>query len=321
MRHIVVGSRKSPLALAQTEQVIADLERICQERGIACTFEVKKMVTKGDQILDVALSKVGGKGLFVKEIEQAMLDGVVHMAVHSMKDMPAQFPEPLMIAAVPQRVDVRDCLISMGNRSLAELPEGAIVGTSSLRRASQLKAYRPDFIIKPVRGNINTRLRKLEDEGMDAIVLAVAGLQRMDWIPRISDYLSPEICIPAVGQGALAVQCRKDDAFMRELLGHYNDIDTDTVVRAERSFLNELNGGCQVPIAAYGVLEGLADGSQMISLVGMVGSPEGETILKDVMTGSTSDPEALGLALAQKLIERGANRILADYRGESLPLS
>lgn len=321
MQHIIVGSRKSPLALAQTKQVIADLERICQERGMACTFEVKEMVTKGDQILDVALSKVGGKGLFVKEIEQAMLDGVIHMAVHSMKDMPAQFPEQLMIAAVPKRVDVRDCLISMGNRTLDELPTGAIIGTSSLRRASQLKAYRSDFVIKPVRGNINTRLRKLEEEGMDAIVLAVAGLQRMDWIPRISDYLSPEVCIPAVGQGALAIQCRKDDAFMQELLAYYNDIDTDTVVRAERSFLDELNGGCQVPIAAHGVLVNEADGSYTISLAGMVGSPEGETILKEVITGNVSDPELLGKELAQKLIELGADRILARFQGESLPLS
>lgn len=312
MYKIVVGSRKSPLALAQTEQVIAALVDICRQKQIACTFEIKKMVTKGDQILDVALSKVGGKGLFVKEIEQAMIDGVIHMAVHSMKDMPAQYPEQLMIGAVPKRVDVRDCLISMNERTLSDLPQGAIIGTSSLRRASQLKAHRPDFVIQPIRGNINTRLRKLESEGMDAIVLAVAGLERMNWMERISDYLPPDICIPAVGQGALAIQCRKDDTFMRELLAHYNDEETDLVVSAERSFLNRLNGGCQVPIAAHAILENTASGQ--ISLTGMVGSPDGETILKDTMSGD--DPVELGIALADSLIQRGADKLLAEFRGE-----
>lgn len=202
MRKIIVGSRQSALALTQTGHVIADLERLSEEHGFGFTFEVHRIVTKGDRILDVTLSKVGGKGLFVKEIEQAMLAKEIDMAVHSMKDMPSELPEGLINGAVPRRVDPRDCLIATGAASLDELPQGARVGTSSLRRSSQLAALRPDLDIQPVRGNIDSRLKKLESGEFDAILLAAAGLSRMGWEDRVTAYLPPEVCLPAVGQGS-----------------------------------------------------------------------------------------------------------------------
>lgn len=314
-RKIIVGTRQSPLALAQTEQVIVDLQSLCAHHGMDYTFETKPIVTKGDRILDVTLSKVGGKGLFVKEIEQAMIDGEIHMAVHSMKDMPAQFPEQLVIGAATKRVDARDCLITSQQRVLGDLPHGAIVGTSSLRRAAQLKAHRPDLNISPIRGNIHTRLRKMETEGMDAIVLAVAGMLRMNWEDRISDYLPIDLCLPAVGQGALAIQCREDQQFIRDMLVLYNHEQTFLEVNAERSFLERLQGGCQVPIAAYAMVDGPLEGSlPLITLEGMVGSIDGETVIREKMSGS--NPYELGITLAEKLIERGADKILAQFAGE-----
>ncbi|MBW4084741.1 hydroxymethylbilane synthase [Paenibacillus sp. S150] len=317
MRKIIVGSRQSALALTQTGQVVADLERLSGEQGLEFTFEVHKIVTKGDRILDVTLSKVGGKGLFVKEIEQAMLAHEIDMAVHSMKDMPSELPEGLINGAVPRRADPRDCLISSGGLSLEELPQGARVGTSSLRRSSQLAALRPDLKIEPVRGNIDSRLRKLESGEYDAILLAAAGLSRMGWQDRITAYLPPEVCLPAVGQGALGIECRTDDAELRKLLELYNDEHTALTVAAERTFLGALNGGCQVPIGAYAVLgaEVAAAGSvrRMIKLTGMVGTPDGSVILKE--TGSGEDPVQLGEEIAGKLIAGGAEQILADARG------
>jgi len=325
MRTIIVGSRQSALALTQTGQVIADLESLSREHGFPFTFEVRKIITKGDKILDVTLSKVGGKGLFVKEIEQAMLEKEIDMAVHSMKDMPSELPRGLINGAVPRRADPRDCLISAGGVTLEQLPQGSRVGTSSLRRASQLAALRPDLVIEPVRGNIDSRLRKLESGEYDAILLAAAGLARMGWEDRVSDYLPPEVCLPAVGQGALGIECREDDGELRSLLAFYNDEITSTAVAAERTFLGALNGGCQVPIGAYAVLKsaaGVPDGAavvrepgaaRMISLTGMVGTPDGTTILKETCTGE--DPAALGEEVAKKLIARGAEKILADVRG------
>lgn len=325
MRKIIVGSRQSALALTQTGHVIADLERLSAEHGLGFTFEVKKIVTKGDRILDVTLSKVGGKGLFVKEIEQAMLDKEIDMAVHSMKDMPSELPDGLINGAVPKRVDPRDVLISNGGVSLDELPPGARVGTSSLRRSSQLAALRPDLVIEPVRGNIDSRLRKLESGEYDAILLAAAGLSRMGWQDRVSAYLPPEVCLPAVGQGALGIECREDDAELRSLLALYNDAETALTVEAERTFLGVLNGGCQVPIGAHAVLGTATDVEEgaeafaatadrkIISLTGMVGTPDGSTILKETCTGI--DPVQLGEEVAKKLIARGAEKILSDVRG------
>lgn len=314
MRTIIVGSRQSALAMTQTGHVIDDLKKICLQHGLLFDFEVKKIVTKGDQILNVTLSKVGGKGLFVKEIEQAMMNKEIDMAVHSMKDMPSVLPESLTTGAVPRREDPRDALISRNGASLDELPKGAKVGTSSLRRASQLKAYRPDLNVEWIRGNIDSRLRKLETEGFEAIILAAAGLSRMGWSDRITSYLSPETCLPAVGQGALGIECRKDDKELLELLSLYNDEITAKPVAAEREFLHVLNGGCQVPIGAYA--KWIADGKteeKQIELTGMVGTPDGQTILKQTLTGK--DPKQLGKAVASRLIEMGAEKILADVRG------
>jgi hydroxymethylbilane synthase len=308
-RHIVVGSRQSALALTQTNQVIARLEQIGKSEGWELEFSVKKIVTQGDRILDVTLSKVGGKGLFVKEIEQALIDGEIDLAVHSMKDVPSKLPEELIIGATPKRVDPRDALISKGDVTLDELPQGALVGTSSLRRSCQLKAYRPDLRLESIRGNIDTRLRKLETEGFDAILLAGAGLQRIGWEDRVSEYLSTELCVPAVGQGALGIECRANDSQIRDLLDRLNDPETEITVTAERAFLARLNGGCQVPIGAYATWHKDASIGE-IQITGIVGSPEGDIMLKETMSGN--EPEQLGKRLAEQLIERGADRILAQ---------
>lgn len=310
MRTIMVGTRQSALALTQTGHVITALEGICKEHDLPFRFEMKKIVTRGDRILDVSLSKVGGKGLFVKEIEQALIDKEVDIAVHSMKDMPWQLQDGLTVGAVPKREDPRDCLIMKFGTSLEDLPTGAKIGTSSLRRACQLQANRQDLRIEPLRGNIDTRLHKLETERLDAIVLAAAGLHRMGWQDRITSYLPTELCIPAVGQGALGVECRSDDEEVLLLLACYQDTDTARTVQAERAFLGRLNGGCQVPIGAYA--EQLsADGS--IQLTGFVGSAEEKTILIDVLKGE--HPEQLGIAVAGRLLERGAERMLSQLRG------
>ncbi|WP_019638270.1 hydroxymethylbilane synthase [Paenibacillus fonticola] len=320
-RTIVVGTRQSQLALTQTGHVIEALKAICVEHGLPYDFEIRKIVTKGDRILDVTLSKVGGKGLFVKEIEQAMLSGEIDLAVHSMKDMPSVLQDGLITGAIPLRVDPRDALISRNGLSLDELPEGAKIGTSSLRRSSQLKKYRPDLKLEWIRGNIDSRLRKLESEGFDAIILAAAGLHRMGWEERITSLLPVEICLPAVGQGALGIECREDDAEVRHLLSLYNDPDTALTVAAERQFLRVLNGGCQVPIGAYATLEphgeheeqaGLDTPAPRIVLTGLVGTPDGRLVLKESLTGE--DPLQLGQELADKLISRGADEILAEVR-------
>ncbi|WP_274649933.1 hydroxymethylbilane synthase [Paenibacillus humicola] len=315
-RTIVVGTRQSALALTQTGQVIGELTRLAGKLGIEADFEIRKIVTKGDRILDVTLSKVGGKGLFVKEIEQALLDGDIDLAVHSMKDMPYELPEGLVNGAVPKRVDPRDCLVSRDGLGLTELPQGARVGTSSLRRASQLLAARPDLKLESVRGNIDTRIRKLESEGFDAVVLAAAGLYRMGWEAKISAYIPPDVCVPAVGQGALGVECRADDAEVRRLLERYEDPDTALAVRAERSFLGALNGGCQIPIGAYATIAGPSDepgGRPLLEMTGIVGTPDGKVLLKETRRGS--DPERLGKETADALKERGADRILAEVGG------
>lgn len=307
MRTIVVGSRQSALAMAQTRQTIAELERLCAAKGLSYAFAVKPIVTRGDRILDVTLSKVGGKGLFVKEIEQALLDGVIDLAVHSLKDLPYELPEGLVIGAVPRREDPRDCLVSRSAKRLSDLPAGAKVGTSSLRRTAQLKALRPDLRIEPVRGNIDTRLRKLETEGFDAIVLAAAGLHRMGWHDRIAAYLPVEEMVPAAGQGALAVECRAEDGPVRELLALLNDGATARAVAAERRLLGILNGGCQVPVGACAEAE---DPDGRVTLTGLVATPSGETVLR--ATASGADPEQVGEAVARDLLNQGADRILAE---------
>lgn len=315
-RRIVVGSRRSRLALAQTRQVMELLQRRAREAGISLEFDVREMVTKGDKILDVTLSKVGGKGLFVKEIEQALLSGEIDVAVHSMKDVPASLPDGLLIGAVPAREDPRDVLVSRDNRKLAELPAGSVVGTSSLRRSCQLRALRPDLRIEWIRGNIDTRLGKLEKGEYDAILLAAAGLHRIGWQDRISEYLPADVCLPAVGQGALALECREDDGELRELLTLIHDPVTAREAAAERAFLARLDGGCQVPIGAYardGSRSGEPDrsgtgGRPSVELTGLVGDPDGSLLIRDTLAGD--DPEAIGRQLAEALLARGGEEIL-----------
>lgn len=311
MRKIIVGTRQSALALTQTRQTVERLQALSDAAGWAYTFELKPIVTRGDRILDVTLSKVGGKGLFVKEIETAMLEGEIDIAVHSMKDMPFELPEGLVIGAVPEREDPRDGLIGRTAGRFEDLPAGARVGTSSLRRGAQLKAARPDLSIVSIRGNIDTRLRKLEEDGLDAIVLAAAGLHRMGWKDRITSYLPAELSLPAVGQGALAVECRSDDDQVLELLGKLNDPVTARAVAAERRLLGLLNGGCQVPIGAYAVAEG-GSGDGDLLLTGMVASPDGSRLLKASASGP--DPDQVGESVAKALLAQGADAILAEAR-------
>lgn len=306
MRKIVIGSRKSNLAITQTEWVIEQLKEI----DPSYEFEIKRISTKGDRILDVTLSKVGGKGLFIKEIEQAMYDGEIDMAVHSMKDMPAVVAEGLTVASIPIREDHRDAFVSNGHVALKDLPEGAVVGTSSLRRSAQIKAVRPDLEIQWIRGNIDTRLRKLKEENYDAIVLAAAGLKRMGWDDDVvTEYLEPDVCVPAVGQGALAIQCRENDSELRDYLMKLNHEYTETTVKAERKFLHDLNGGCQVPIGGYAYRKG-----DEIVLTGLVGSPDGRTILHETARGT--DPLAVGKEVADMLKAQGAQEIVDKAKEE-----
>lgn len=307
MRKIVVGSRRSKLALKQTNWVIEQLKKL----GAPFEFEVKEIVTKGDQILNVTLSKVGGKGLFVKEIEQAMLTKEIDMAVHSMKDMPAILPDGLMIGCVPEREDPRDVVISKNHLPLKDLPEGAIVGTSSLRRKAQLLKIRPDLNIKWIRGNIDTRLKKLQTEDYDAIILAAAGLHRVGWSDDIvTEYLEPEKCIPAVGQGALGIECREDDAELLAWLHKLTCEKTERAVRTERAFLNTMEGSCKVPIAGYATV----NENDLIEFVGFVASPDGKEVYKETVTGD--EPEKLGKTAGDVLIEKGAKDLIAKVLEE-----
>lgn len=311
IRKWIVGSRQSALALTQTNQVLEALKALGAKHGLPCEFEVRKIVTKGDRILDVTLSKVGGKGLFVKEIEQALFDSEIDFAVHSMKDMPAALPDGLVIGCVPEREDPRDALITRNGWTLNTLPEGAKLGTSSLRRSSQMMALRPDLVVEPLRGNIDSRLKRLESGDFDAILLASAGLRRMGWEDRITEAVPSDVVIPAVGQGALALECREGDDELLALLKLYHHERTAAAVAAERAFLATLNGGCQVPIGAYATLD--AAGSA-VTLTGFVGSPDGAQLLRE--TASGEDPQALGRQLGEALLARGAERILAEAKGE-----
>ncbi|QQE73325.1 hydroxymethylbilane synthase [Brevibacillus composti] len=307
-----VGTRRSMLALTQTNWVIDQLKQLDRE----ATFERHEIVTKGDRILDVTLSKVGGKGLFVKEIEQSLLDGETDFAVHSLKDMPAELPEGLVIGAIPKRVDPRDVLLSKEGKTLDELPQGALIGTSSLRRSAQLLAYRPDLRIESIRGNIDTRIRKLNEGNFDAIVLAAAGLERVNWDGTISQFLPIDISLPAVGQGALAIECRADDEETLNLLRKFDHLPTRLAVTAERSFLHRLEGGCQVPIGAYAtVAEGEDGEGTLITLTGMVATPDGTQVFKKTAQGT--DPAALGLQVADVLAEEGAAEVLERVKKEN----
>jgi hydroxymethylbilane synthase len=307
MRKIIVGSRRSKLAITQTNWVIDQLKGL----GVPYEFEVKEIVTKGDQILDVTLSKVGGKGLFVKEIEQAMLDKEIDMAVHSMKDMPAVLPLGLTIGCIPPREDHRDALISKNHENLSELKPGSIIGTSSLRRGAQILARRPDLEIKWIRGNIDTRLNKLKTEDYDAIILAAAGLSRMGWEQDIvTEFLDEDICIPAVGQGALSIECREDDKELLAELAKLTCEKTKRTVEAERAFLDKMEGGCQVPIAGFAV----AKDNGSVSLTALVAAPDGKVIYKEMVEGA--DPEAVGHAAAKQISEMGGKELIDRVKEE-----
>jgi len=306
MRKIIVGSRRSKLALTQTNWVIEQLKKL----GGNFEFEVKEIVTKGDKILDVTLSKVGGKGLFVKEIEQAMMDKEIDMAVHSMKDMPAVLPEGLTIGCIPFREDHRDALISRDHIKLKDLKPGAIIGTSSLRRSAQILAQHPDLEIKWIRGNVDTRLQKLQDEEYDAIILAAAGLSRLGWAKEtITEFIDADSCVPAVGQGALSIECREDDKELLELFEKFTCKKTERAVRAERAFLQKMEGGCQVPIAGFAIAE-----DEEIVLTVLVASPEGKEIFKEELRGT--NPEELGIQAADRLIEKGAKDLIEKVKQE-----
>lgn len=284
MRKIIVGSRRSKLALTQTNWFINELKAA----GAPFEFEVKEIVTKGDQILDVQLSKVGGKGLFVKEIEQALYEKEIDFAVHSMKDMPAVLPEGLVIGCIPPREDARDAFISKGHVKFSELPAGAVVGTSSLRRSAQLLTVRPDLEIKWIRGNVDTRLAKLETEEYDAIILAAAGLKRLGWSEDVvTEFLSVEDCLPAVAQGSLGIECREDDTELLDELAKLTDQLTWQEAHAERAFLAAMDGGCQVPIAGYATSNG-----EEITLTGLVAAPDASVVYKETVVGS--DAQKIG---------------------------
>lgn len=301
----MIGSRKSNLALKQTNWVRKQLEKI----GAPFEFEIKEITTKGDRILDVTLSKVGGKGLFVKEIEQALLNGEIDMAVHSMKDVPAVLPDGLIIGSVPEREDCRDVFISNQHIRLQDLPAGAIIGTSSLRRSAQILAIRPDLEIKWIRGNIETRLSKLKTGDYDAIILAAAGLKRMEWDEDIiTEYLEPEICLPAIGQGALGIECRENDEDLLSLLSELTCETTAQTVEAERAFLDKMEGSCQVPIAG---LAKLVDEKQ-VQLTALVASPDGKKIYKETLKGM--EPRLLGEKAASLLSDQGAKKLIDQVR-------
>ncbi|MBU2972244.1 hydroxymethylbilane synthase [Pseudoalteromonas sp. C2R02] len=301
-----IATRKSALALWQAEFVKAELEKFHPE----LTVELVPMSTQGDKILDTPLAKIGGKGLFVKELEQAMLDGRADIAVHSMKDVPVEFPEGLALNTICEREDPRDAFVSNTYKTLDELPKGAIVGTSSLRRQCQIKALRPDLEIRDLRGNVNTRLAKLDDGQYDAIILAAAGLIRLEMPERISDFIGADISLPANGQGAVGIECRIDDEATKAFLAPLEHHETRMRVLAERAMNRKLQGGCQVPIGAYAEIVG-----DDLTLRGLVGAIDGSVILQDSVSGSVKQAEQLGEQLADTLLERGADKILAEvYR-------
>jgi len=306
-QRVRIATRKSALALWQAEYVKARLEFF--HPGLV--VELVPMSTQGDKILDTPLAKIGGKGLFVKELETAMLEDRADIAVHSMKDVPVEFPEGLMLSTICEREDPRDAFVSNHFSSLDQLPQGAVVGTSSLRRQCQIKALRPDLQIRDLRGNVNTRLAKLDAGEFDAIILAAAGLIRLGFHARIAAYLPVSQSLPANGQGAVGIECRSDDAAVRALLAPLEHTSTRQAVLAERAMNRALHGGCQVPIGAFAEIDG-----DKLYLRGLVGQLDGQQILQAEVRGAAIDGEALGQQLAGMLLAQGAGAILAAVYGE-----
>ncbi len=307
-RVLRIATRKSLLALWQAEYVKAELER--HHPGLQ--VELVPLTSRGDKILDVPLAKVGGKGLFVKELETALLEGDADIAVHSMKDVPMEFPQGLGLPVICPREDARDAFVSNRFNSLDELPEGSVVGTSSLRRQCQLLAARPDLKIKFLRGNVQTRLQKLDDGEYDAIILAAAGLIRLELKPRIRAYIEPELSLPAGGQGAVGIECRLADQAIIDLIAPLHDAITAQQVTAERAMNRRLQGGCQVPIACYALHR-----ENHLWLRGLVGAPDGSQMLFDEISGPVAEAEQMGIALADRLLAAGADKILAAVYAEA----
>jgi hydroxymethylbilane synthase len=305
---LVIGTRGSKLALWQSEYIKGLVEEIT-----GLPVELKIIKTTGDKILDVPLAKVGGKGLFTKELEVELLAGTVDLCVHSMKDVPTELPEGLGIAAMPPRVDPRDALVSGKGYTLDTLPQGAKVGTSSLRRVAQLRALRPDVEIVDVRGNLDTRMRKAETGDVDAVILASAGITRMGWAERISSYIPTGQMVSAVGQGAIGVEIREDDEFMAEVADRMADGPTMVCVTAERVVMRKLEGGCQVPIGAYARLDG-----DTLVMDAIVASVSGDRILRARLEGPADEPISLGEKMVAELLDLGADTILAEIREASV---
>ncbi len=298
-----IGSRGSNLALWQANWVKQAIEAKLSHLSV----EIQIIKTKGDKILDVPLAKIGGKGLFVKEIEEALLDGGIDIAVHSMKDMPGDIPDGLCIGAVPERENPFDVLISSQGICLKDLKSGARIGTSSLRRSAQLLHVRPDLSIIPLRGNLDTRLKKLDIHDLDAIILAAAGVRRLGLEDRITEYLTEDLLLPAAGQGALCIETRCEDAVTAAAVAGIDHFPTRRVVMGERAFLQRLQGGCQIPIAAHGKMDGAS-----LCLTGLVASVDGKNIIRDMVSGPETQAESMGVQLAERLLSKGADRLLAD---------
>ena len=303
-----LGTRGSPLALAQSREVAAALE--ARHPGLRVHLEVIR--TSGDRIQDIPLATVGGKGLFVKEIEDALLTGRIELAVHSMKDLPALLPPGLTLGAITAREEGADVLVAREARSLEDLPPGARVGTSSLRRQAQLLHRRPDLCMVPLRGNVDTRLRKLTEGALDAIVVAAAGLKRLGVRPAGAIPLPLEVSLPAPGQGALGLEIREADRATAAVVAVLEDGASRIAVTAERAFLRRLGGSCNVPIAAYGTVRG-----DLLTLTGLVASPDGKALVRDTLTGAALEAESLGTALAERLLAQGADRILRELAEET----
>jgi hydroxymethylbilane synthase len=305
---IRIATRSSPLALWQAEEVKRRLNQIHPHIAV----ELVTMKTQGDRILDAPLAKIGGKGLFVKELEAGMLAGDADLAVHSMKDVPVEFPDGLELALIMQREDPRDAFVSNTYTSLAEMPDGTLVGTSSLRRQTQIRQRYPHLKLDWLRGNVNTRLRKLDDGEYDAIILAAAGLKRLGFDQRIRAFIEPEECLPAIGQGAIGIETRSDDSALKALIAPLAHAETTLRVKAERAMNQTLNGGCQVPLAGFALVEG-----DELYLRGLVGEPDGSRVLRAEQRGPVSAAETIGVRLARDLLDQGAGEILSNLHDDT----
>ncbi len=305
---IIIGSRGSQLALCQAEMVAAGL----MQNRPGLVVEINKIKTRGDKILDVPLAKIGGQGLFVKELEDALLDGRIDLAVHSLKDVPTELPAGLYIGAITKRENPHDVIISRDNLKLEDLPAEAVIGTSSLRRQAQLRHYANSFRFTDLRGNLDTRIRKLAEQKLDAIIVAAAGLYRLGLEAKISQQLPIDICLPAVGQGALGIEIRENDERLKGFISGLHHPETSAAVTAERALLKKLEGGCQVPLGAYAELD-----NNTLKIQGVVADPQGRQIIKAELSGSPDEAAALGVRLAEKLLAAGGREILAAIYREA----